>query len=596
MTPYRAIDDVGKSVSDELTQIRERRAPPYVKAMCLLTGTYLAFELGFNARLLDVAGGLATSDEISSIEHWGRYISGVALAVAIWGSLLKRGNRREWPLRRYLIVLPVWGIASIAFAYNGEKALIDYLVDYSKGESRQIAAELTLFSHEILEQRLKIEGIDLGPDELAKPAGKSFIALFPVLTIQVNNITEIASSALRKVISINVAGVLGTRETFYNETYLPSLSEIQTLYNDKYRLGVNNLNHSLAGIPKAQDDAWAQYLSDLRNNRLNVNNIPPQYVDAVRNRVKQRDIPVPNDWRPNDRNTFYAAIREKITLGAQNAYQNAITQYFGAGAKVRSDLRPEDFVADPLIQKKWHDALNRSLASELAPLGILPWEIPKDVELHACMTVDSYSHDVYEPLFDYVVNQEVNRYTAATPSFSNGGANEEFGKKAMEALLVPPIALGFSLLGALVHITKFSYYSLSFRFYSFTHLKIGRAVRLNLNLLLALFAVGSLAFAASYAPNEVTTSRVYDILRKETALNLGSIWPHLFTWVIQAQPYAYPFNELERRVILMNASFGYSPPANEDSGAAQKEIPTPRSGSACNATLEPPRSLGQGAR
>src|SRR3546814_6276142 len=47
------------------------RPAPYVIAMALMTAAYLLFELGFNARLLDVVGGYATLDEIHAIEQWG---------------------------------------------------------------------------------------------------------------------------------------------------------------------------------------------------------------------------------------------------------------------------------------------------------------------------------------------------------------------------------------------------------------------------------------------------------------------------------------------------------------------------------------------
>ena len=46
----------------------ERRLALY---MLVLTGIYLIVELGFNARLLDVVGGLASHDEIERIEVFG---------------------------------------------------------------------------------------------------------------------------------------------------------------------------------------------------------------------------------------------------------------------------------------------------------------------------------------------------------------------------------------------------------------------------------------------------------------------------------------------------------------------------------------------
>ncbi|MBK9445819.1 MAG: hypothetical protein IPO00_06870 [Betaproteobacteria bacterium] len=58
--------------------------------MLVLTVLYLLVEVGFNARLLDTVGGLASPDEIDSIEKYGRVISGVALTLFAWGHLIKK--------------------------------------------------------------------------------------------------------------------------------------------------------------------------------------------------------------------------------------------------------------------------------------------------------------------------------------------------------------------------------------------------------------------------------------------------------------------------------------------------------------------------
>ncbi len=48
-----------------------------------LTIAYLLFELAFSARLLDIAGGLSTRDELDAIEFAGKTLSGCALALLI---------------------------------------------------------------------------------------------------------------------------------------------------------------------------------------------------------------------------------------------------------------------------------------------------------------------------------------------------------------------------------------------------------------------------------------------------------------------------------------------------------------------------------
>lgn len=60
--------------------------------VALLTAIYLCFELAFNARLLDVVGGAASESQIHAIEHFGRSLSGIALALFVLQGLLTLKN------------------------------------------------------------------------------------------------------------------------------------------------------------------------------------------------------------------------------------------------------------------------------------------------------------------------------------------------------------------------------------------------------------------------------------------------------------------------------------------------------------------------
>ena len=104
--------------------------PLYIVPITVLTGVYLAFELSFNARLLDVVGGLPTQTEVKSIEHWGRYISGIALALAIWGTwIMPMGTKNRWSVLRWGMVLLGSAAIAIYAVYTLEGELIDYLTD-----------------------------------------------------------------------------------------------------------------------------------------------------------------------------------------------------------------------------------------------------------------------------------------------------------------------------------------------------------------------------------------------------------------------------------------------------------------------------------
>ena len=65
--------------------------------LIVLTIIYLCFELGFNARLLDVVGGDVKPHDVEDVEFYGRSLSGIAAALVVlqlmWRRRLKNGGK-----------------------------------------------------------------------------------------------------------------------------------------------------------------------------------------------------------------------------------------------------------------------------------------------------------------------------------------------------------------------------------------------------------------------------------------------------------------------------------------------------------------------
>lgn len=71
----------------------KKRQPEWLPFVTIVTALYLIVEFGFNARLLDVIGATPTADQLHSIEQYGRYISGFAVALMVWGWLTARPRK-----------------------------------------------------------------------------------------------------------------------------------------------------------------------------------------------------------------------------------------------------------------------------------------------------------------------------------------------------------------------------------------------------------------------------------------------------------------------------------------------------------------------
>ena len=156
--------------------------------------------------------------------------------------------------------------------------------------------------------------------------------------------------------------------------------------------------------------------------------------------------------------------------------------------------------------------------------------------------------------------------------FADGGPSEEEGRRAMEALVVPPIALAFSLAGALVHIFKAANYLTLWlsRFLMYRLRGVTRTVRTTAFLIrfrreaLVLSAL-TLAVAPCFVSNRISTSQGFGWLLEHTAENLpwaGRPIAGGMRWAVQAQPYFYPVNEAVRTRLPLIGTFGVRDPPN----------------------------------
>ena len=69
-----------------------------ISFLIVLTALYLCFELAFNARLLDLVGGMADADDYTISRRYGRSLSGIAVALVVLQIMLSR-RAPSWALQ-----------------------------------------------------------------------------------------------------------------------------------------------------------------------------------------------------------------------------------------------------------------------------------------------------------------------------------------------------------------------------------------------------------------------------------------------------------------------------------------------------------------
>ena len=486
--------------------------PLYIRFMPLLTLIYLVIELSFNARILDLSGGIATSAELASAEHAGRIISGAAVALAVLGTFLfpalyAKGKDLSAYITGTLLVCTL----CIPSVYYGERALVDSLAANSTTQERHTAALLTLASHQIRRDGLDIRGMDISKESISTAGGKSFVALFAPLLHGYSKIALELRNHIHDFAHNVVITETGGVNDFYDNVYVPSADTFRKMHT-AYAKIINAYAASLARAEKKEAEMWMQYVRELRKHGFTPSNVPPSRQNRVRKSI-QEQIPVSSNWRLDDRAEFSRAffVNYKKEMDAQK--NDALKKIDSTFENLPTSLSTlSEFTAYATVQEKWWNMLNL-----------------KNVLLTPNMS-RSEIVNIYERFIENKTQKLVNERTVQYSDFADGGPAAAMGIEAMRAVVAPPLCLFFSIIGAILHICKFGY----FTFRNFMNPKYALAINACAFIFLLIMPFG--------VKNSFTNNRVYHTVENKLNEENKFLQVIAFRWIIQAQTLVYPFS------------------------------------------------------
>lgn len=396
-----------------------------------LTIVYLLFELAFSARLLDIAGGLSTRDELDAIEFTGKTLSGCALALVLIGSpILPMARRRGWSGWKTIAVAVVVTGLSISVAHVVEQAIIDNLVDRSSGAERRVAVLTSSLRGAVLEGVVELADLELTLATAETPEGKAMIALLPLMAAQASNLDERLGRHMPDILREHLQWQFGP-ERFHNEVYRPSLIALERAFVD---------------------------------------------------------------------------FGDTMNLGF------------------------DGFLRLPPIQRRWRATMHIEF---------------DDFEIAYAYDASEIRRRVYQPLLDRRVRAELAKLAASPEEYADGGALAKIGRQAREGVIVPPLALAFSLIGGVTHIGKTIVYLL---------------MSVSVPLFARRVVLTSIVAAALWLPfqwvDPITSSPTFASLHRQTEAKLGPMGATVLLWVIRLEGKVYPLNDAIRQKLLRGITFG----------------------------------------
>jgi len=521
----------------------------WVWVMAIVTAAYLLVECGFNSRLLDVVGGMPDKETVEHIEVRGRLISGAAVALMAWPWLFKQARERGLHWIGTVLLLAVASAPLVAVTYVGERMLVDTVVQRSTPEQRYLAVNLLTVQNALVVGAVELDDLPLSRTQLAAPDGKTFLAVFPLLAYSTRNLEQKIHDQKAHMLRSVTDHAYGGLDENYNR-FLLSREALIKRYNDDYLGGCDEYNRALGRIGAEQQRGWADYTRKLAGRGLSPERVPPAYWRKVRAQVRGMGVPVPNDWDPGDRGSFNAAIAHKVRGAADQRFRSAIASHFD-GAGIAPNLDKRAFFAHAVVQDSWRKQLHYD------ETGVtLPIDLPGDREAPRF-----FERTVYARVLDWHVQDKLRKYGAPVEAFADGGRYQALGLESMRAMAVPPIALAFSIFGALIHMIKLALFLVQLAFQrAFTH----GYVKVPCVIALALVLLGTFRFIPT---SHIPQQPLFAYFEQRGATLGGDGEP---TWrgrlamfytrsVIQAQPIAYPVFEAVRLHVLGGLEFGYHP-------------------------------------
>lgn len=257
----------------------------FILALIVLDIIYVFFEIALNASILELASGLVISkDKIETIEHFGRTLSGVGLALTIFSLVnLPKGLLKKCLSFGFICAL------SIPFMHVIQNFIVDDIIVSKSSPEKRGDAELVVTYRDGMTLGVLGLGSEI-PFDLENPTSPEELAMTSIFALSIFN--DYSSGLLRKdydfFSDIKVAELTDFARKIY--PHYVSLSSDLKIAMDTNNEMVTNNGASPAAI-KAGSMAFDELRSLAEQKLVEIHDIESKAYDHVLTTVKK--------WNPN---------------------------------------------------------------------------------------------------------------------------------------------------------------------------------------------------------------------------------------------------------------------------------------------------------
>lgn len=236
-----------------------------------------------------------------------------------------------------------------------------------------------------------------------------------------------------------------------------------------------------------------------------------EVAKEVRNQLAEKGIAMPESYRLRSHEGFIKGVEFELTKELTAAFLASAESEFGVAIPPR--LSSEDFVQHAAVQGPLREALQ--LDAGAAPVAV-------DLSQRA------FRDEVLVPQIERQLEKDRARILARTAYFADGEPYAEDGKQFVRGVLIPPVAMGLSLLFGLLNLASLGAVALSRSGLPKLAVTAGKTVFVSLVVL-----------APLVASSEIASSAPFEKIVNETQESLG-VGRYYVVWLTSLQPVVYP--------------------------------------------------------
>lgn len=247
---------------------------------------------------------------------------------------------------------------------------------------------------------------------------------------------------------------------------------------------------------------------------------------SVFQQLKQQGIQVDSNWVFTEHQVMLESITQQIQERYLQQYNQAVKSKFEVEVPLRSPL--PSFAKIPMMQNYFAQAL-ADLYQE-----------------HVALDLDQQTFEslYVKPVYTDKYNALLNKLNADEQWYAADAPYERSGKVSLRNLLVPPIAIAFSLIFGLMNMINLL---ISFVFFIFEE-------RILLRWIMFVTLSSMVIMLPTRNTYQIYDQSAYLELLSETKMNYGH-WASALDWVAKTEPVVYPLGDVMRYHLLNDFSF-----------------------------------------